>query len=671
MTQVRTQIVPTLERHGVDLVLAGHSHSYERSFLINGHYGTSDEFGDGSSFIVQPGNGRISGTGAYVKPDRSAGPEANRGTVYIVTGSAGGLGSGSLDHPAMVTSLKQLGSLAIDVEENRMDVRFLRETGAIDDEFTLLHGAPTNTPPSVSVALDVAGAQGVVNRTVTAVAADTDGSVSEVAFFINGQQVGVDQTAPYQADISAAVTGSYQVYAVARDDLGSSTMSLPTTIYINPPAPVIAGVAAPASAVLSWTRSSKLERKYRIDRAVDSGPFEHIGTVWADQFTSYLDPSLEPNRSYRYRVRSVLTSGDELMSNEVTVSPPPGAPEVIVSAGARWKYLDNGSDQGIAWRGTTFDDSAWASGVSQLGYGDSGAGVNFEEETVLSYGPDAKNKYLTYYFRKWFYVSDAAAYAAQGVKLGERINRDDGAVVYLNGAEIARHNLPSGSVTYQTRATTAVEDAWVTRNNITSNLVNGWNLVAAEVHQSDAASSDVSFDLELRKATPEVCDGYDNDIDGSIDEGFPNGATCTVGSGECLQTGMGVCSSDGGYVCSNLSDVFPSDRTDPVIQSVVATPSVITQNNHKFMPVAVAVQATDNCGAAPDCYILSVSSNEPCEDRGPGKLCPQWQLTGALALQLRAERNGNGADRVYTVNLACRDSRGNSTREFTTVTVPH
>src|SRR5437763_11120974 len=70
----------------------------------------------------------------------------------------------------------------------------------------------------------------------------------------------------------------------------------------------------------------------------------------------------------------------------------------LVSTGSVWKYLDNGSDQGTGWTAKDFDDSGWASGRAQLGYGDG------DEATVVSFGPDANNKYITTYFRMHFNV---------------------------------------------------------------------------------------------------------------------------------------------------------------------------------------------------------------------------------------------------------------------------
>src|SRR4026209_259996 len=68
------------------------------------------------------------------------------------------------------------------------------------------------------------------------------------------------------------------------------------------------------------------------------------------------------------------------------------ADTILVPTGATWKYLDNGTDQGTAWRATSFNDSTWPSGPAQLGYGDG------DESTTLGFGPDANNNFITTYF---------------------------------------------------------------------------------------------------------------------------------------------------------------------------------------------------------------------------------------------------------------------------------
>ena len=107
LVQMRENAVSVLEAYGVDLVLSGHSHSYERSFLLNGHYGKSNTLQPG--MILDSGSGREDDTGAYVKPGVAGTP--NEGAVYAVAGASGKLTSAPLNHPAMFISLLDLGSL--------------------------------------------------------------------------------------------------------------------------------------------------------------------------------------------------------------------------------------------------------------------------------------------------------------------------------------------------------------------------------------------------------------------------------------------------------------------------------------------------------------------------------------------------------------------------------
>jgi len=162
--------------------------------------------------------------------------------------------------------------------------------------------------------------------------------------------------------------------------------------------------------------------------------------------------------------------------------------ETLVSSGSTWKYLDNGTNQGTAWKESSFLDTAWASGAAQLGYGDG------DETTLVSYGGNASNKYITTYFRKSFTVADPSVYTSLTLDL----LYDDGAVVYLNGTEVARVNLPDGTISYNTLASVGDEFTWYTKALNTSLLVAGTNVLAVEMHQSGVTSSDLSFDLALK-----------------------------------------------------------------------------------------------------------------------------------------------------------------------------
>ena len=137
MTEMRANAVRLLESHGVDLVLSGHSHIYERSYLLNGHYGPSNTLEP--TMIKDAGSGRPDDTGAYRKA--GAGPAANQGAVYVVAGSSGWATSRTGFHPVMYFDELETGSLVLDVDGNRLEAKFLRETGAIDDYFTVLKGS--------------------------------------------------------------------------------------------------------------------------------------------------------------------------------------------------------------------------------------------------------------------------------------------------------------------------------------------------------------------------------------------------------------------------------------------------------------------------------------------------------------------------------------------------
>jgi len=163
----------------------------------------------------------------------------------------------------------------------------------------------------------------------------------------------------------------------------------------------------------------------------------------------------------------------------------------LVPVGTTWKFLADGRDQGTAWRAPAFNDATWSEGRAKLGFGDD------DVVTVVGFGAAPEAKFTTTYFRHTFNVVDAAAHT----NFLLRLQRDDGAVVYLNGIEIYRSNLPAGPVSYATLAASAIggleETVFVSTFFTENHLKEGPNVLAVEVHQSDAASSDLGFDLEL------------------------------------------------------------------------------------------------------------------------------------------------------------------------------
>jgi hypothetical protein len=127
---MRENVLPIIEAGGVDIVLCGHSHSYERSYPIDGHYGSSYTFTD--EMKKDGGSGREDESGAYQKPLSAS----HAGTVYIVAGTSGFADVVS-PHPAMYTSLSIPGSLVIDVNGKKLDVKFIDFHGEVKDYFTL------------------------------------------------------------------------------------------------------------------------------------------------------------------------------------------------------------------------------------------------------------------------------------------------------------------------------------------------------------------------------------------------------------------------------------------------------------------------------------------------------------------------------------------------------
>jgi hypothetical protein len=201
------------------------------------------------------------------------------------------------------------------------------------------------------------------------------------------------------------------------------------------------------------------------------------------------------SRGFRRACASAL--GLALLAGAAT----PVAAIELVPRGATWRYLDDGSDQGTAWKEVLFVDTGWPSGKAQLGYGDG------DQDTNVGFGPDRSNKYITTYFRHTFQVADPGAL----IGLALRLLRDDGAVVYLNGTEVYRDNMPAGAIDYLTLASGPIdgppEDALVDVALDPGAIVPGDNVLAVEIHQVTVLSSDISFDLELSTGPPTVLRG--------------------------------------------------------------------------------------------------------------------------------------------------------------------
>ena len=194
-----------------------------------------------------------------------------------------------------------------------------------------------------------------------------------------------------------------------------------------------------------------------------------------------------------YTFRVTASDGELASSDEVTVQARvANMPATLVAAGSVWRYLDDGSNQQTAWQKPGFDDSQWKSGPAQLGYNDG------DEKTVVGFGPSSSSKYITTYFRHTFMVANAAFVS----QLKARLLRDDGAVVYLNGREIFRSNMPEQEILFSTTASQVIsgdeETSVFVENEVDPSLLQtGANILAVEIHQQSGSSTDISFDFAL------------------------------------------------------------------------------------------------------------------------------------------------------------------------------
>ena len=181
-----------------------------------------------------------------------------------------------------------------------------------------------------------------------------------------------------------------------------------------------------------------------------------------------------------FRIASITARPDSVMTP-------------FILGGSVWKYSDQGLNLGTNWSQPNFDDSTWSQGAGRLGY--SIVGIT----TTVGYGPNSSSKYITTYFRNKFVVPAGVSYT----NLSVRLNDADGAVVWLNGQELYRVNMPAGSITNQTQATLLINDAQDTVNTYYPNnvpitsLPAGTNVIAVEIHKRSPSLGGITFDLEL------------------------------------------------------------------------------------------------------------------------------------------------------------------------------
>jgi fibronectin type 3 domain-containing protein len=348
MTLMRENAVPILEGAGVDLVLTGHSHNYERSFLIGGHYGTSDTFTN--AMKVNGGSGRSYGSGAYVKALTRT---PHGGAVYTVDGSSGVLGSppGTLDYPAMYISAYTLGSMVLDVSGDRLDASFLTSTGAIGDWFTMMKVPDGSLPPAAPTELhassagtsriDLTWSDNATNEDGYQVERSTDG-----VSFTQAAQLAANAVSYSDSGLLPVTTYFYRVRAYnASAASGYSNVASATTAAIDSRPYNLVGTAVSESQInLTWLNDSHDQDGFYLERSNDNTNFAAIATT---ANTEYADTGLTSGSQYFYRVRSYNSVGTSSYSNTVAVitqGGTPGFPASVVADApvSYWRLNETG-----------------------------------------------------------------------------------------------------------------------------------------------------------------------------------------------------------------------------------------------------------------------------------------------------------------------------------------
>ena len=161
----------------------------------------------------------------------------------------------------------------------------------------------------------------------------------------------------------------------------------------------------------------------------------------------------------------------------------------LIANNNNWKYFDGNDMPASNWSSVAYNDGSWKNGNAPLGYNSSNSGIT----TTISYGANASNKYTTAYFRKTINITNLSSKNSFTVST----LADDGIVLYVNGTEVGRDNMPNGTISFSTVATTYNNGATASFNVPKELLVEGNNVIAAEVHQNSVSSSDLIFNLQM------------------------------------------------------------------------------------------------------------------------------------------------------------------------------
>lgn len=347
--------------------------------------------------------------------------------------------------------------------------------------------------------------------------------------------------------------------------------------------------------------------------------------------------------------------------------------QINIVSDSSWKSYNTHQP---GWETLDFHDSGWRNAT--VGFYYPYPPSAWWPGTAAVHMWDLRGSY-TAYFRKSFVLTASVKNAVAKIRV------DDGYYFYVNGAYVDSY--------------TAAPWGYARSLDITSYLHAGENLFAIYAWDVIRINRSVLFDALISYNAPPVANaGPDQTVEqdsyagasvtldgsGSTDDGqiepltytwtWTGGSATGVSPTVVLPLGattVALTVYDGEFSDTDTVDIAVVDTTEPTINSVVANPDVLWPPNHKMVEVTLTVDAYDICDPAPTCQIVDVTSNEPVNGPGDGNTDPDWEVTSELTVDLRAERSGTGAERVYTIRVECTDASANTATASVDVIVPH
>lgn len=327
---------------------------------------------------------------------------------------------------------------------------------------------------------------------------ETIGPYPEFQWYKDGVAIeGATNSTYIIANAKPSMSGTYKV--VVQNMVNSVESSAVVTVIpdTTPPA-LISAVASTNLTTIRLTFSEPLDpfsaqdpTSYIIAPAGGGAAVDILNVVQQDWTNVIITTTpMEPGVIYTITINGVADTSEAantLLDYKANIT----ATVMIMPVWVTWKYDNSGNDLGTNWYTLDFDDSGWQSGLALIGYESSGFTANNPVNTQIPLTNYAGLVVTTYYYRTTFVFP----FKTEGVKIAFMHAVDDGAIFYINGQEVYRVNMPAGPVNAYTFATSGIDvsDYTVSPFFEVTNLVSGRNLIAVEVHQNSATSSDSLF----------------------------------------------------------------------------------------------------------------------------------------------------------------------------------